>query len=74
VYLNDIAEEIREYKVITYTDHRPDSYVMYFDDYNAALNCWKSELNFNSGARYTAGVALIRVSTGEPIMRQTWRV
>ena len=74
MYLNDVAEQIRQYKVVTYTDHRQDSYVMYFDDYSSALECWRSELNANSGARYTAGVALIRVNTGEPIMRQTWRV
>lgn len=73
MYLDDIAEQIRKYKVVTYTDHKQDNYVMYYDDYNSALDCWRRELNSNSAAKYTASVALIRVDTGEPIMRQTWR-
>ena len=74
VFLDDLAEETYEFKVVTYTDHRRDDYVRYFNDYKAALEYWKSQIMRNAYAEHTASAAIIRVSTGEPIHRQTWRV
>lgn len=74
MYLDDIAEETKQFKVITYSDHRQDDVVRYFDSYDDALAYYKRALTRKSGAEFTASVALIRVLTGEPIHRQTWRV
>lgn len=75
MYLNDIAEQNNKFKVITYTDHRADSFVMYFKDYDSAFEWYKNKLlSINMDAKFTAGVAIIRTATGEPVVRQTWRV
>ena len=73
-YLDDLAEQIRKYKVVTYTDHRPDDYVRYFDDFEPAFEYWKRMLTRTSSAEHTASAVLVDVSTGQPIHRQTWRV
>ena len=74
-YLDKIAEMSHEYKVLTYTDHRADRHVSYFNDYEEALKYYKSQLlQINIDAKFTAGVAIIRTKTGEPVVRQTWRV
>lgn len=67
-------EQTKEYKVVTYTDHHTDEYVAYFDDFDRAFEYYKRSVNRQSSAQFTAGAALIRVSTGEPIHRQNWRV
>lgn len=75
MYLNDLAEELNDYKVVTYTDHRADSTVHYFKDYTKAFEHYKNKLlSINMDAKFTAGVAIIRTSTGEPVIRQSWRV
>jgi len=74
IYLDKLAEEIRKYKVVTYVDHYPEGFVRYFDDYDTAFQHWKSMLNTKFEGNHTAGVALIEVSTGEPVLRQTWRI
>jgi hypothetical protein len=74
MYLNDVAEQMREYKVVTYSDHFPDKFVRYFDDYDKALEYYKNRIGDSMDANYVAGVALIRVETGVPIMRESWRV
>lgn len=75
MYLNDLAEQRHEYKVVTYTDHRPDKHVDYFNDYDQAFARYKSILlSINLDAKFTAGVAIIRTDTGEPVVRQSWRV
>lgn len=74
MYLTDIAEQNKEFKVLTYSDHKPDEVVRYFDSYDDALAYYRRALARKSGAEFTASVALIRVVTGEPILRQTWRV
>lgn len=75
MYLTDLAEANHEFKVLTYTDHRADSFVMYFKDYASAFAHYKSKLlSINMDAKFTAGVAIIRTATGEPVVRQTWRV
>jgi hypothetical protein len=74
MYLDDIAEKTREFKVLTYSDHKPDEVIRYFDSYDDALAYYNRALARKSGAEFTASVALIRVATGEPLIRQTWRV
>jgi hypothetical protein len=74
MYLDNIAEQTREFKVLTYSDHKPDEIIRYFDSYDDALAYYKRALARKSGAEFTASVALIRVATGEPLIRQTWRV
>ena len=74
MYLDDVAEQIREFKVVTYSDHFPDKFVRYFDDYDKALEYYKNRIGDSMDANYVAGVALIRVETGAPIMRESWRV
>ena len=74
MYLDDHAEQHRKYKVVTYVDHRPDDFIRYFDEYDIALDHFKQVVNSRFPARYTASAALIQVSTGEPLHRQTWRV
>jgi hypothetical protein len=74
VYLNDIAEQTRVYKVVTHTDHRQDHYVAYFDDYDTAFEYWRKQLLRQSSGQFTASATLIKVATGEPILRQTWRL
>lgn len=74
MYLTDIAEESHKYKVVTYSDHKQDEFVKYFNNYIEALEFWKRTVMRKSGAEFTASSALIKISTGEPINRQTWRV
>ena len=64
-----------EYKVVMYMDHVQFGAPFYFNNYEHALACWRDKvLSQALNARYTAGAALIRTSTGEPLHRQTWRV
>jgi hypothetical protein len=75
MYLVDVAEQIRAYKVIMYLDHFPDPRdVRYFDDLESANLYYKSRLNDIGEARYTMTAALVEVKTGEPLLRHTWRV
>lgn len=74
MYLDDISEKHYEFKVITYTDHKRDRLARYFNDYKEALEHWKFIMSLPTNANYTASAAIIRVSTGEPLVRQTWRV
>lgn len=73
-YLHDIAEQTKKYKVITYTDHRPDDYVAYYDTFADAFVYYKGQVGRMSSGRYTAGAALIDVQTGDVIHRQNWRL
>ena len=74
VFLDDLAEETYEFKVVTYTDHRINRSVKYFNDYEEALKCFKACIMTNYDAKFTATAAIVRTKTGEPIIRQTWRV
>jgi hypothetical protein len=75
MYLVDVAEQIRAYKVVMYLDHFPDPRdVRYFDDLETATTYYKSRLHDISEARYTMSAALVQVKTGEPLLRHTWRV
>lgn len=74
MYLNDLAEEMRDYKVVTYSDHFPDKFIRYFDDYDKATEYYKDRIGDSMNANHVAGVALIRVATGDVITRDSWRV
>ena len=75
MYLDDVVEQIKEYKVVIYQDHFIDlRKVRYFDTYEDAYSFYKSNLGETFDANYTATVALVMVKTGEPILRETWRV
>jgi hypothetical protein len=74
MYLNDLAEEMRDYKVVTYSDHFPDKFIRYFDDYDKAIEYYKDRIGDSMNANHVAGVALIRVATGDVITRDSWRV
>lgn len=73
-YLHDIAEETKAYKVITYTDHRPDDYVSYHDTFEQAFAYYKGQVGRLSSGRFTAGAVIIDVKTGDVIHRQNWRL
>lgn len=73
MYLNDFAEQHRKYKVVTYTDHKQDESVRYYDDYQSAFDRWREVLRRPTLGRFTASAVLINVQTGEPILRQSWR-
>lgn len=74
MYLDEVAEQTKKYKVVTHTDHYPDDFVRYFDELEPAQEYWRAQLFRKSGAEFTASVTLIELSTGAPILRQTWRV
>ena len=75
MYLDDIVEQIKDYKVVIYQDHFPDQRkTRYFDTYDDAFSFYKSKLGDTFDANYTATVALVVVKTGEPLLRETWRV
>ena len=75
MYLVDVAEQIRTYKVIMYLDHFPDPRdVRYFDDLETATQYYKTRVFEDTYAKYTATVALVEVATGVPLLRQTWRI
>lgn len=71
-YLDKIAED-KEYKVVIYADHRRD-FVRHFNILSDALKYYHGMINHRSNGDFTAGIALIKTDTGEPIYRQTWRV
>jgi hypothetical protein len=73
-YLDKLAEEIRRYKVVTYVDHTAEDFIRYFDDYEHAFQYWKSQLNTRHPGNHTASVVIIDVKTGQPVIRQTWRI
>ena len=74
MYLDDFAEANRSFKVVSYTDHRQDESVRYYDDYNSAFQRWRELLNRPTLGRFTATAVIINVKTGEPVLRQSWRV
>ena len=75
MYLDEIAEQTKKYKVTTHKDHYQDDYVRYFDDLESAQEYWRKQVFRSSGAaQFTASATLIEVATGVPILRQTWRV
>lgn len=73
MYLKDYAEKHRKYKVVTYTDHRQDETVRYYDSYEQAFQRFRELLARPALGRFTASAVIINVQTGEPILRQSWR-
>jgi hypothetical protein len=75
MYLDDVAEQIRKYKVVMYLDNFLDPRdIHYYDDLEIATKYYKTRLFEDTYAKYTATVALVEVPTGVPLLRQTWRV
>lgn len=73
MYLNDLAETNKTYKVVSYTDHRQDEVVRYYDDYGSAFDRWRELLRRPTLGRFTASAVIINLKTGEPVLRQSWR-
>ena len=76
-YLHDLSESTQQYKVVTYYDHFIDpKSVLYFPDADDAYAMYKHRLAMlyheYSPAQYLTTVAMIRVSTGEVIHRDSW--
>lgn len=73
-YLHDIAEQTKKYKVVTYTDHKPDDYIAYYDTFDDAFRYYKSQVGRLSSGRFTAGAVIIEIQTGNVIHKQNWRL
>jgi hypothetical protein len=73
-YLDDVVEEIKAYKVVTYCDHFANKFARYFDTFDLAFDYYKSKIGDDNNADYVAGVALVNVQTGAVIHKESWRV
>lgn len=72
-YLDDYAEQNNQFKVVMYHDHYPKD-KRYFNDYSLAYKYYKSRVGELTDARFTSACAIIKVATGEPIVRESWRI
>lgn len=73
-YLHDIAEQTKAYKVVTYTDHRADDYVAYYDTFDDAFLYYKGQVGRLSSGRHSAGAVIIDLKTGNVVHKQFWRL